>query len=69
MDGVNGLLKKWKEKNIFSFLIPKLCKGIEDEMDFNTDVYELRFSGFNAYFEKEVEITFFITNLSVYFKS
>ncbi|MHA1476220.1 MAG: hypothetical protein ACTSRX_09995 [Promethearchaeota archaeon] len=29
---------------------------IEGEMDFNTDVYELRFSNFNVVFEKSVEI-------------
>ena len=29
---------------------------VEGEMDLNIDVYEVRFSGFNVYFEKDVEI-------------
>jgi len=46
--------EKELEPNSFTQIYCYRC--IEGEMDFNTDVYEIRFLDFNIVFEKSVEI-------------
>lgn len=56
-DAINlGWMRHEKELEPNHYTQVYCYRCIEGEMDFNTDVYELRFSGFNVVFEKSVEI-------------